>query len=34
VMAVKTGEIEPKTLITVRFPIERRKVVCYAPIAL
>ena len=34
VMAVKTGEIEPKTLITARFPVERRKVVYYAPIAL
>ncbi len=34
VMVVETSETRPKTLITARFPVERRKVVYYAPIIL
>jgi nitrogen-specific signal transduction histidine kinase len=33
-MTMETNGSRPKTLITVRFPIERRKVVYYAPITL
>jgi hypothetical protein len=33
-MIMESNGNKPKTLITVRFPIERRKVVYYAPITL